>query len=113
MPVEQGATCCSCGHAIAGRRLGWQFAGHTFKAVEIHRHTFCAEHACNREAWAEFSGKRRATVASCMRSFMRGGSGLSGDTWQMVRSREWSVYGSILRRGSDGHRVSCTTSRAR
>jgi hypothetical protein len=60
MPVEEGATCCACGHAITGRRLGWQFAGHTFKAVEIHRHTFCAEHECNREAWSEFSGKRTA-----------------------------------------------------
>jgi hypothetical protein len=40
--------------------LGWQFAGHTFKAVEIHRHKFCAEHDCNREAWSEFSGKRTA-----------------------------------------------------
>lgn len=61
MPVEEGATCCACSQAITGRRLGWVFDGHTFRATEIHGHTFCAEHSCNREAWAEFSGKRTAT----------------------------------------------------
>ncbi len=60
MAVEEGATCCNCGREITGRRLGWVFDGHTFKATEIHGHTFCAEHECNRQAWAEFSGKRTA-----------------------------------------------------
>lgn len=60
MAVEPRGICCSCGCEIVGYRLARTFAGHTFKAVEIHRHTFCAEHACNREAWSEFSGKRTA-----------------------------------------------------
>jgi hypothetical protein len=60
MAVEEGATCCSCQRKIAGHLLSHMFSGHTFKAVEVHGCMFCADHPCNREAWAEFSGKRTA-----------------------------------------------------
>lgn len=60
MAVEAGAVCCACGRVIEGRRMGYVFDGHTFKATQIHGHPFCAEDGCNREAWKEFSRKRTA-----------------------------------------------------